>query len=71
MKSKEEEREIFYQFSMLLYDCYSKLWDLCDELPRVIDIDDNSPRKKELQEIRDELYEFHLDSMNYVNGELM
>ena len=71
MKSKEEEREIFYQFSMLMYECYSKMWDLCCDLPKVLDIDGNSPRKKEMNDIRDELYQYHLDSMGYVNGELM
>jgi hypothetical protein len=71
MKSKEEIRELLYQYSMLMYDCYSKVWDLCAELPHVIDIDGNSPRKAEMLQIRDELYQLHLDSMEYVNTDLL
>lgn len=71
MKSKEEIRDIFYDYSMIMYDCYCKLWDICNLLPNVLDIDGNSPRKKELLEARDRLLQLHQRSMDFVNGDLM
>lgn len=71
MKSKEEIRDEFYEFSMKMYDCYSQLWDICGELPQVLDIDGNSPRKKELLEMREDFIQWHQDSMEHVNTDLL
>ncbi len=71
MKSKEEVRDLFCSYSEMMYDCYCKLFDLCNELPRVLDIDGNSPRKTEMLKMRDELLELHYNSMDLVNNDLI
>ena len=71
MVDKGTERDIVYEYSMLMYECYSKLWDLCCELPQVLDIDGNSPLKAELTRARDELLDLHRISMDYVNTDLL
>ena len=70
MKSREEVHDLFCEYSKMMYDCYCKLFDLYNDLPKVLDIDGNSPRKKELLDMRNELLQLHYDSMDYVNNSL-